>query len=65
MKKSFKVSCANCGKEQLVDGNQIRVVPVGYKGKVKCYTTCDYCKNEILLPINCSSKEKLNSIFFE
>lgn len=65
MKKEYKVSCSNCGKEHLIDENQICIVPVGYKGKVKCYIICDHCKNEILLPLKWANKKKLNKIIIE
>lgn len=65
MKKELKILCKNCDAKHYVKQEQIRIVPVGYKGKVKCYITCSICKKEIIIPSNVVDKKRINKVLDE
>lgn len=65
MNEKFKVLCKNCKSEHVIEQNQIRIVPVGYKGNIKCYTICNNCQKEIILPIKMADKKTLNKVLRE
>lgn len=63
-KPDLQVRCKNCGKVHEVRWRQINIMPIGYKGNLKCYIRCKKCNEIITISENRITKKAMRGIKF-